>query len=325
MNKIIVLGSGVAALTVSYHLINNGYNVSVVSPDNTFNIKTDGARFIHNVKSDPIDSLIDSCEQSRICRELTGGVLMCQCGEEKLYEWSELCTNSELREMLSHSYAVSTGRVWSKSIMNNLIDTTEIPVGLISPTYAHLIEFMKQKVEESDLFEYISMQIKSISMVEQAIRSVEIDDNDIEYDLLINTIPFWVLKDLFEVYLPVKRELVFSKPRYASVSPIMSDEFSMTYYTGTDIVGVSGFPIKRRSVIDKVSILEFYERPDLPVLTQLPPNIVDTPMEDWDYVLEHLNRHNILLLGRFAQIKSKMMFTDIINESHDIVTDIINS
>lgn len=325
MNKIVILGSGVAALTLSYHFIKAGNAVRIVSPDKTFNIKTEGARFLHDVHTQPVDNLIAECGKVRESRELTGGVIHYQEGEETFYDWSTLCKDFDLRESLSHSYADSTGRVWTESIMNNLINTSEIPFGLISPTYADLILFMKDIVESSSLFTYSSMQVKSISIIEQVIRPVNIDEIDIEYDLLINTIPFWVFKDLFEVYMPVKRDLKFSKPRYASKAQVMSDEFSMTYYAGPDIVGVTGFPIKRKSVIDGVSILEFYEKPDLPVLTKLPPNIVDTPKEDWDQVLSHLIHHNIILLGRFAQIKSKMMFTDIIDESYKITNIIKNT
>jgi hypothetical protein len=98
----------------------------------------------------------------------------------------------------------------------------------------------------------------------------------------------------------------------------------MLYYAGDSILDQLGLPVKRVSIVDNKIIREFYKKPQNEVesLSPLPPNIVDTPLEDWEDALAVLKSDNIRLLGRFAQMKSKMMFTDIIDESFKLVENL---
>jgi len=324
-SNIVILGSGVAALTNAYHLTENGYSVTIVSPDKDLNIKLGGARFLHEYSSPAFDKLVNDVGIKKVASDLTGGVAVCEKGKMTVHSWEYLVRHKGHCDEITRKYAEYTGRVWSKNILNRILLSSTPPRGILEPTYAQLVEFMLNKVKESPLFTYLSMQISSISRGDQVIRSLE--KEEIGYSLLINTIPFWVFKDLFEVYIPVKRQFIFSESRYATMHRIEedTDEFSMTYYAGPDIMKILGLPMKRISVISGYIIREFYTKPTghgIEGLVTLPPNIVDTPLEDWDDVIQQLRNDNIWLLGRFSEMKSKMMFTDIIDQSAKLVENL---
>jgi hypothetical protein len=323
-SNIVILGSGVAALSCAYHLLDTGYAVTIVSPDSEFNIKLGGVRFLHDHASDPFHALLHNMGVTKKIRELSGGIHILHDDLDKFYDWSYLLQNRSHCEELTRLYASSTGRSWSEKIMNKVLLADTPPVGLVSPSYADLVTFMVNQVTNNDLFTYKSMQIRSIDRCSQTIKDIK--GKGIDYSLLINTIPFWVFKDLFEVYMPVRRKFIFSEPRYASTKKVYGaeDEFSMTYYAGNAVLDVLQVPLKRVSVVDNYSIHEYHTKPqnDIKHLSTLPPNIVDTPLDDWNEVLDTLKSENIRLLGRFAQLKSKMMFTDIIDESYSLIEDL---
>jgi len=322
MDNIVIFGGGVAALSAAYHIVKENHPVTVVMMDEKFNVNTEGARFLHVHDSVAFNDLLKECDTEIREVELGGGVTLCD-EVVKYYSWSDLIADQELSEQVTRSYAKGSGRTWSPTILNNLQGMTEAPRGLISPSYVDLISYMESEVDKSGLCTYRNILVDSISLAEQSIRLRE--GPNIEYDLLINTVPFWAFKDLLEVHLPIRERFKYTEPRYCIVEKIDSPEFSMTYYAGESINGLTGAPIKRVSCIDGQKIIEFFERPTnykKEQLVKLPPNIEDVPKEGWQDVTQHLHNHNVELLGRFAQMKSKMMFTDIIDASFELVQSI---
>lgn len=327
MSKVVILGDGVASLCFAYHYLMDVQNtVYVISPHPFFNIQKVGTKFLHTHESLPFASLLRNFMKVEE-QILGGGVVVCNQGFSTNFDWSVLINDETLRRDITELYAESTGRVWTPDIMNNLLSTEQLPRCMRYPTYNAIIDFIQHKVQSSIGCVF---KVGTVDFIMEDSREITLNDGTIiNYDILINTIPLWVFLNLLSSNLLTpdkalhKPQFIFSEPRYCSQSRIMSNEMSMTYYAGPDVKKLYGLPLKRKSILIDQHIMEFFEKPDdLDNLQKLPPNIKGLTPEDDKKVNDYLNTRDIHLLGRYAQMRSKMMLTDIIDESYKLVENL---
>ena len=319
MKNIVILGNGLAALTLSYHLSNIDIEIDVISPYDDFNIATPGIRFLHEHQSTAFSDLLVQMGVCPVIKKLDGGVLYFDSIKCRRYNWAYLLKHPDLRSFLSKGYATYTGRIWTRSIMNNLVNMTEIPSYIATPTYQDLVHFMYDHIGDN-----ITLHKDTILKVDADRSLVKTEQNSHKYDCLVNTIPYWAFIELLSINrneeLLQKEEVEYSEPRYATQNTLDKtyNTMSMMYWVRLKCASYET-PIKRVSIMGNTQIVEYFGRPDIPDITQLPPNIVTPTTDKWYHTVKVLKDRRIYLLGRFASLKSKLMLTDIIDNAASIV------
>jgi len=315
MSDYIILGDGVAALTHAYHLVRDKKtNFVVVGNSKKWNLNLGGARFLHVHDSEPFNALISDMNAEPLISRLMGGIQLCTRSSKDFIQWSELIDHPDQRMWVTKVYAESTGRDWEPTILNNLCSMDEMPCGLTNPSYQAMINYMHKIVRKSRL---CKMMVASVSEVDNLSKKISLDTGDVlNFDTLVNTMPFWVFQNLLRDPKYPKIDIKYSSPRYAFSEKASGPQLSMVYYVGDEVEKHTGMPIKRVSTINGERIVELYDKPANNVnVTRLPPNIKTPDTAVWLPVEQGLLSARIILLGRYAQMRSKMMFTDIIDES----------
>ncbi len=320
MREILILGNGVAAISMLYQLSQKDIPCYVISP-NHMQQPVGGAYFVHLSDSVSLHRLMYEARLTPGIVELSGGVDLYDNGEIIHHPWTSLIKDYNLRLELTKLYAAGTGRTWSKSIMNNILEQEDMPCGLIAPSYKEIIEYMLECINGLETIDQLPYDVSTIDTYEQ---TVQLSNGDqLPYDIIINTLPLWVLHDKLMQPLPISNYIGDTKPRYAAEEMCTSSELSMTYCVGPEVLEVSGFPLKRISTINNFRVYEFFEKPDTThiysnTIKEIPPNITNLSPAKQSFLMSHLAEASIIPLGRFARMESKMMLTDIIDQAYDI-------
>lgn len=315
--NIYILGTGVAAVSMAYHLYNIGIAPKIIGPIPSRDTSLDGVRYLHTTEGLGVSQLLSNMGCSVQATPLGGGVYVFDDpdGPHTSYSWSELVHDKKLADKITHMYADSTGRSWSPTIMNSILQRDDVPTAIVAPTYNDVVHFMLHNMQVT----YIQAEIEDISLDDHKLMLSNGETHT--YDVAVSTVPLWITMRL--AHMPTL-QIHKTGPRYVSTWHDGSHHngISMTYYVGAYTRKLcNGLPIKRVSKISSYTIVEYFEKPKDSSHPRpyrvLPPNF--TPINDDHLIaLKTLEDHSIYSVGRFAELKPKEMLTDIIERSREI-------
>lgn len=327
--KITVVGSGIASLVLTWLATREGYSVDVMAPKPTFAESIGGGRFLYSSDN---QSFLQALPGSSISEmELYGGIHLYHDGEQSEHRWTDLLDNREEAERITRIYADCSGRPWREDILNSVLLWDSVPTIIRWPTYPQLVGHMVKELESRDNWQFVHGFVSGLRPAEHLLGvKTNLADRDEQYrpyDMLVSTIPLWILNGIVDGPLVPDSDLVFTEPRYYTQSdghpevPRPEPPDSMTYLVGNQVMEVAGLPIKRVSTVRWTTITEYYEKPDIPC-RPLPPNISGLSKSRYSRLTESLLKNDVHLLGRFAQMRPKMMLHDCFSEAENILAQV---
>ena len=331
MADITVLGDGIAALAITYHAVLNNMTVKVISANGRFAKNYRGGRFIYQPNDGIFKDLVKLVDPHYTSGPLGGGVALYTDGPTELHTWESLVSDKVLAGRVVHLYSDTTGRPWSQKLLNNILEWDKVPQ-VISTPYQLLANHMLYTVGKlchlvdfyAGLVRYVSTDCHNLtySSVEGG------SDWTCPYKHLVSTIPAYIFGGLVD-HAPVAQSMVdldYTSPRFCRAD-VLPDHFilpsqEMLYFIGDKVEEKTGLPIKRRTCIPGWAITEFSSKPKIKGIHILPPNIPDISCAQSIQMENELAASDIHLLGRFSQMKSKMMMSHIVTDSYELINKI---
>jgi len=346
-SEILVLGDGVSARVVCSLLEDKGYHPSALAVNPTV-VKTanmqGGVRYLESPKVEQLH--YKKALGDMIAQPISGGVII----NRDMHDWEKIFQDKHLeayKHYITGLYAIEQGRPWADNILNNFFNRTEPPAYVANLTYNELLSKYDQN------FDNICVKVPGLKSLNLHDRILTYENKErtctsLSYTTLINTLPMNLFLKLtgspvLDVFFSRNTEMVQELKgnnkdvlwyvlgwngikRISIINNILKVELknNLGLSSGDRPKLLTELFFSKNNILPLLSIIpgELRLQPDQWKFNELPPNFsIKNCAEELNLIMKNMPE-NVHHVGRFAELKSKMMIGDIIERAHQVVETI---